>query len=83
VGDLDQRDRDLLDFAALTWKNPGRRESAILDRFGMSAARYHQAVLALLDRTEAWAYAPTTVKRLLRLRDRARDARSRQALNHR
>ena len=83
MGDLDQRDRDLLDFAAISWRNPGRRESAIRDRFGISAARYHQAVLALLNRPEAWAYAPVTVKRLRRLRDQARHARSSQGLKRR
>lgn len=74
--DLTDRDREVLDFAGTTWRYAGAREQAIRDRFGCSAARYQLALLALLERPEALAYAPVTVKRELRKRDRARWARS-------
>lgn len=78
MANLTDRERGILDFAALTWRLPGAKEQAIRDRFDMSAARYHQLLNGLIDRPEAWAYAPATVKRLRRLRDRARAARSRR-----
>lgn len=74
--DLTDLERELLDFVALTWRSPGNREEAIRERFGISAVRYQQQLLALLDRPEAQAYAPGTVKRLRRLRERRRWARS-------
>lgn len=76
MGDLTDNERQLLDFAALTWRSPGRREQAIRERFDLSATRYAQALNGLLDRPEAWAYSPAVVKRLRRQRDERRAARS-------
>ena len=76
MGDLTDLERQLLDFAALTWRSPGNREDAIRERFGITAVRYQQRLRALLDRPEALAYAPSCVKRLQRLRDRRARARS-------
>lgn len=67
---------ELLDFAGLWWRYAGAQEQAIRDRFGLSATNYWQKVNALLDRPEAMAYAPVTVKRLQRLRDERQAARS-------
>lgn len=73
---LTDDDRRVLDFAALTWKHDGNRDMAIRDEFGTNATNYMQRLNALLDRPEAMAYAPVTVKRLRRLRDKRRHARS-------
>lgn len=77
MGDLTQLERDLLDFeAAWWWRAPGGREAAIRELFGHSAARHAQLLLGLLERPEAWAYAPTTVKRLRAQRAQRRAART-------
>lgn len=79
MGDLTDHDRQLLDFAALTWRTAGAREAAIRERFDLSATRYAQRVNALIDDPAALAYAPVTVNRLRRLRDRRARARSLRA----
>jgi len=77
VGGLTRLERDLLDFeSAWWWRTPGAREQAIRDLFGHSAARHAQLLLGLIERPEAWVYAPPTVKRLRAQRDRARMART-------
>jgi hypothetical protein len=73
---LTDLERELLDFAGLTWRSRGLQEQEIRRRFDMSATRFWQLVNALLERPEALAYAPTTVRRLQRLRDGRRLARS-------
>jgi hypothetical protein len=73
---LTDLERSLLDFAGKTWRYAGHRDQAIRDLFDLSATRYHQLVLGLLDRPEALAYAPTTVRRLQRLRDQRARGRS-------
>lgn len=75
MDELTDRDREVLDFAGLTWRYAGAREQAIRDRFGWSVARFSQVLLGLLDRPAAVAYAPMTVRRWQRLRDRWRAAR--------
>lgn len=69
-------ERELLDFAGLWWRYAGAQEQAIRDRFDLSATNYWQRLNFLLDRPEALAYAPTTVKRLRRVRDERQAARS-------
>lgn len=77
---LTDLERQVLEFAGTTWRSKGLQEQAIRDLFDMSATRYHQLVLGLLDRPEALAFAPMTVRRLQRLRDaRARDRSRRGA----
>lgn len=67
--ELTERERDILDFEALWWRQPGAKEQEIRRRFDISATRYYQLVNALLDRPEALTYAPATVNRLRRLRE--------------
>lgn len=77
-GELDERDRAILDFERQWWKYAGAKEQAVRDLFGMSATRYYQVLNALIDRSEALAHDPMLVKRLRRLRasrQRARSAR--------
>jgi hypothetical protein len=74
--ELSERDRLILDFeGGPHWKYAGAKEDEIRRRFQLSATRYYQVVNALLDRPEALAYAPMTVKRLRRLRKSRQDAR--------
>lgn len=77
MNDLTDHERAILDFeGGPHWTYQGAREDEIRRRFGLSPTRYHQQLNALLDRPEALAYAPTTVKRLLRLREARRVRRS-------
>lgn len=73
---LSDQERAALDFAGLTWRSRGLQEQEVRRRFDMSATRFWQVVNGLLDRPEALAYAPTTVRRLQRLRDARAAARS-------
>lgn len=75
-GELSDRDREVLDFERLRWKYAGAKEAAIMERFDMTATRYHQVVNALLDRPEALEYDAQLVNRLKRLRDTRRRQRS-------
>ncbi|MGH8824681.1 MAG: DUF3263 domain-containing protein [Jiangellaceae bacterium] len=77
-GDLDDRDRAILDFERQWWRYAGAKEQAVRDLFGMSATRYYQVLNALIDRPGALAHDPMLVRRLRRLRasrQRARSAR--------
>lgn len=73
---LTDRDRQVLDFAGLTWRHDGARDMAIRDEFDTSAHLYMQELNRLLDEPAALAYAPVTVNRLRRVRDDKRRARS-------
>lgn len=68
--ELDDRDKAILDFeSGPHWRYQGAREDEIRRRFDLSATRYYQIRNALILRPEALAYAPSTVKRLLRLQE--------------
>lgn len=73
--ELTDTETAVLDFERDWWLHPAAKETAILERFGWSAARHYQVVAALLERPEALAYDAMTVKRLARLRDRRRARR--------
>lgn len=75
---LTDTERAVLDFAGRTYRYPGAREADVLATFGWSAARHAQVELALIDRAEAWEYAPGVVKRLRRLREARKSARIRR-----
>ena len=72
---LTDLEREVLDFAGLTFRYAGNREREIRVQFDMSGTRFEQLLLGLLDRPEALAYAPMTVNRLTRLRDQRRMVR--------
>ncbi len=65
---LDERSRQILDFERSWWREPGRKERAIRERFQLSAARYYQLLNQLIDAPEALRYDPMLVRRLRRLR---------------
>lgn len=60
------------------WLFEGRREQAILDRFGMSREVYGLRLVRLVRRPEAEAFDAQTVRRLRR----RLDARSQATLPH-
>ncbi|HEY9292453.1 MAG TPA: DUF3263 domain-containing protein [Microlunatus sp.] len=68
VGELSERDAEILSFERQWWKFAGAKEQAIRDKFEMSATRYYQLLNALIDRPEALVADPLLVKRLRRLR---------------
>ncbi|MGY6502542.1 MAG: DUF3263 domain-containing protein [Acidimicrobiales bacterium] len=72
---LTDRDRAILDFERSWWSEAGPKETAILERFELSATRYYQILGELLDAPEALEYDPLVVRRLRRMRDRRRKAR--------
>jgi hypothetical protein len=75
---LSDRDREILDFERQWWKYAGAKETAVREKFDMSATRYYQVLNALIDRPEALEADPLLVRRLRRLRaarQRQRSAR--------
>lgn len=78
VGALSERDRGVLDFECAWWQQPGGKEEAIRQTFGLSPARYYQLLNELIDRRAALEYDPMLVKRLLRIREERRQARQRR-----
>ncbi len=65
---LSERDRAILDFERSWWTQPGPKQGAIRDRFGLSATRYYQLLGALADSDDAERYDPLVVRRLRHLR---------------
>jgi hypothetical protein len=78
--DLDQRSREVLDFEREAWKLSVTKERAIRERFGFSPSRYHQLLHKVIDRPEALVYDPMLVRRLRRVRDVRRRARTASGL---
>lgn len=78
LGELDERDKQVLEFERQWWRYAGAKEQAIRELFELSATRYYQLLNALIDRPEALVADPMLVKRLRRLRasrQRVRSAR--------
>lgn len=71
---LSDLEKDLLAFERAWWREAGVKESAIRERFGMSATRYYALLNELLERPAAQAHDPLLVRRLRR----QREARKRQ-----
>ena len=65
---LSDRDLDLLSFEKLWFEFAGVKEAEVRRRFGLSMTAYWQAVNELIDRPEAEAHDPLTVRRLRRIR---------------
>jgi Protein of unknown function (DUF3263) len=75
---LSERDCEILEFERQWWKYAGAKETAVREKFDMSATRYYQVLNALIDRPEALEADPLLVRRLRRLRaarQRQRSAR--------
>jgi Protein of unknown function (DUF3263) len=69
---------EMLAFERLRWQQPGAREQAIRDMFGLSLTRYLQALNTLIEKPAAVAVDPVTVNRLRRLKATRAAARDRQ-----
>jgi hypothetical protein len=76
TGSLDERARAVLDFEREAWKLSTTKERAIRRRFGFSPARYHQLLHRAIDEPAALRYDPMLVRRLRRLRELRRRART-------
>lgn len=72
---LTDTERAMLDLEGRRFKYAGAKDALVRERFGVSPTRYYARLTALIRKQEALAYAPSTVKRLLRLEERRRDAR--------
>jgi len=72
---LSERERAILDFERSWWQQPGRKDDAIRETFGLSASRYRQLLSALIGRPDADDFDPLVVRRLRRDRDLRRRAR--------
>ena len=66
---LSARELDILAFERAWLRRGGRKEEAIREEFGISAARYYQVLGALIETPAALREDPMLVKRLQRLRD--------------
>jgi len=71
-------ERSMLEVERLSWKYLGAKEAFIRERFGWSPVRHFQKLAVLIQRPEALAYDPPTVRRLQRLADARRAHRSAQ-----
>ena len=69
-------DMELLEFERASWKYPGTRDAAILERFGLSRTAYLQRLLALVELPAAAAYDPLVVGQTRRRLDHARATRA-------
>lgn len=77
VPDLDPRLRAVLDLERSWWAGGGTsKDRAVREWLGLSTARYHQLLDRAIDLPEALTYDPTLVRRLRRLREGRRRARS-------
>lgn len=76
---LTDRELAMLELECSWFRYAGAKETVVRERFGVSLARYLQELHALMDRPEALAADPMTVKRLRRLRaDRQRQRSARR-----
>ena len=73
--DLTDTDHAILELERGWWKYQGAKETAIMDRLGMSATRYYAALGRLLDNPAAMEADPILVKRLRRVREERRERR--------
>jgi hypothetical protein len=56
MDELRDLEKDLLAFEHQRWKQPGAKETAVRDRFDMSATRCYQLLSELIDRPAALAH---------------------------
>jgi hypothetical protein len=75
MSDLTDDQRAMLDFEREHWRYPAGKEIEVRQRFELSLAGYQKRINALLDEPAALAYAPATVRRLRRLRQKRLAAR--------
>lgn len=74
--DLTDLDREILAFEQDWTSYAGAKESAVLERFGLTPADYHQRLTRLIDLPAAELHAPRLVRRLRRLRSARQEQRA-------
>ena len=77
--ELTEREKAILDFEGSWWTELGEKDTLVLERFGLAPDRYVEVLHQLLERPEAFDHDPLVVRRVLRLRERNRRARSQHA----
>lgn len=65
---LNSREREMLDFEASWWQQPGSKSRGIAQRFSVTASAYYKRLADLIERPDAMAYDPLLVRRLRRRR---------------
>jgi len=75
--ELDELSLRMLEFERAWASRVGAKEAAIRAEFSVPAARYYQMLYALIDSPFAVQHDPLLVRRLQRLRDARRRARTR------
>ena len=73
--ELTDEHRAMLDFERHHWRYLGSKDLEVRERFGVSLHTYQRRLNDLLEHPEALAYAPSTVRRLRRLRQKRLAAR--------
>jgi hypothetical protein len=73
--DLTDVERSLLDFERVWWQLPASKTSEIRARFGFSTSSYYRTLHLLVDRPDAEAYDPLTVRRVRHRRELVRRER--------
>lgn len=79
-GRLTEMELEVLELERSWWKHQGAKETAIRERFRISAPRYYQVLNAIIDRPEALEVDPMLVRRLRRLREARQQLRSARRL---
>ena len=67
--------RAILEVEREWWKHAGTKDAVVDERFGMSAARYHEVLNWVIDQPDALELDPVTVRRLRRARARRVESR--------
>jgi hypothetical protein len=70
--ELTDHERAVIDFEREWWQLNSTKNAEIRERFSISTSSYYRALHVLVDRPEALAYDPLTVRRLRKRREQAR-----------
>lgn len=69
IEELTDRDKEVLAFEKLTWREAGDKETEAYERFGLRWIRYYAMLNRLINSPAAEAYDPILVRRLRSQRD--------------
>lgn len=61
---LGSEERAILDFERTWWLHGGAKDSLVESILGLASFTYYERLLALIDRPDAVAYDPLTVRRV-------------------
>jgi hypothetical protein len=74
--ELDDLDREILEFERDWVEHAGAKETALRERFDLTSTHYHQLLNRIIDLPAAEAHAPRLVRRLRRRRAARQEQRS-------